>query len=103
MAAMAIAKPPIEPTRRPGKPTPKATDSPFSICTRNTASDKVRGKLAMEQRITRFTLAPQPLKFAGMSDDVTSLIVRVEGFVQGIGFRDFLTMAAQQNKLDGWV
>jgi acylphosphatase len=38
-----------------------------------------------------------------MSDEVTSLIVRVEGFVQGIGFRDFLTMAAQHNKLDGWV
>ena len=38
-----------------------------------------------------------------MSDDVTSLIVRVEGFVQGIGFRDFLMMAAQNAKLDGWV
>jgi len=38
-----------------------------------------------------------------MSDDVTSLIVRVEGFVQGVGFRDFLIMAAQHAKLDGWV
>jgi len=38
-----------------------------------------------------------------MSDDITSLIVRVEGFVQGIGFRDFLVMAAQREKLDGWV
>lgn len=38
-----------------------------------------------------------------MSDDVTSLIVRVEGFVQGVGFRDFLMMAAQHGKLDGWV
>ena len=38
-----------------------------------------------------------------MSDDITSLIVRVEGFVQGVGFRDFLTMAAQKGKLDGWV
>ena len=36
-------------------------------------------------------------------DDVMSLLVRVEGFVQGIGFRDFLVMAAQINKLDGWV
>jgi acylphosphatase len=36
-------------------------------------------------------------------DDVTSLLVHVHGFVQGIGFRDFLTMAAQHNKLDGWV
>jgi acylphosphatase len=38
-----------------------------------------------------------------MSDDVTSLIVRVEGFVQGVGFRDYLVMAAQNGKLDGWV
>lgn len=38
-----------------------------------------------------------------MSDDVTSLIVRVEGFVQGIGFRDYLMMAAQDGKLHGWV
>ena len=36
-------------------------------------------------------------------DDITSLIVRVEGFVQGVGFRDFLVMSAQINKLDGWV
>jgi acylphosphatase len=38
-----------------------------------------------------------------MSEDITSLKVHVHGFVQGVGFRDFLTMAAQQNKLDGWV
>lgn len=38
-----------------------------------------------------------------MSDDVTSLRVRVEGIVQGVGFRDFLLMAAVRNKLDGWV
>ena len=37
------------------------------------------------------------------ADDVTSLKVRVEGFVQGVGFRDFLLMAAEANKLDGWV
>ena len=36
-------------------------------------------------------------------DDLTSLKVRIEGFVQGIGFRDFLVMSAQINKLDGWV
>jgi acylphosphatase len=34
---------------------------------------------------------------------MTSLIVRIEGFVQGIGFRDFLVMAAEREKLDGWV
>jgi acylphosphatase len=36
-------------------------------------------------------------------DDITSLKVRVEGFVQGVGFRAFLQMAAEANKLDGWV
>jgi acylphosphatase len=38
-----------------------------------------------------------------MSDDITSLLVRIEGFVQGVGFRDFLLMAAMRNRLDGWV
>lgn len=38
-----------------------------------------------------------------MSEEITSLKVRVEGFVQGVGFRDFMVMAAQANKLDGWV
>jgi acylphosphatase len=38
-----------------------------------------------------------------MSEDITSLKVHVHGFVQGVGFRDFLTMAAEANRLDGWV
>jgi len=38
-----------------------------------------------------------------VSEDITSLRVHVHGFVQGVGFRDFLVMAAQQYKLDGWV
>ena len=38
-----------------------------------------------------------------VSDDITSLKVQVHGFVQGIGFRDFLVMAAEAQKLDGWV
>ena len=38
-----------------------------------------------------------------MNDEITSLIVRIQGIVQGVGFRDFLTMAAQRAKLDGWV
>ena len=36
-------------------------------------------------------------------NEITSLKVQVEGFVQGVGFRDFLVMSAQINKLDGWV
>ena len=43
------------------------------------------------------------MRESGVSDDITSLRVQVHGFVQGIGFRDFLVMAAQQQKLDGWV
>jgi len=38
-----------------------------------------------------------------VSDDITSLRVHVHGFVQGVGFRDFLVMAAQAQKLNGWV
>jgi acylphosphatase len=38
-----------------------------------------------------------------VSDDITSLRVHVHGFVQGVGFRDFLVMAAQAQELDGWV
>ena len=45
-------------------------------------------------------LLPQEM---GLSDDITSLRVHVHGFVQGVGFRDFLVMAAEQQKLDGWV
>jgi acylphosphatase len=37
------------------------------------------------------------------NDEITSLRVCIEGFVQGVGFRAFLAMAAQQNNLDGWV
>lgn len=38
-----------------------------------------------------------------MSDDITSLKVHVHGFVQGVGFRDFLANSAAAQKLDGWV
>jgi acylphosphatase len=38
-----------------------------------------------------------------LSQDITSLRVQVHGFVQGVGFREFLVMAAQAQKLDGWV
>ncbi len=36
-------------------------------------------------------------------EEITSLIVQVHGFVQGVGFREFLRMSAEINKLDGWV
>lgn len=40
-----------------------------------------------------------------MSDDqdLTSLRVRVEGFVQAVGFRNFMIEQANRLKLDGWV
>jgi acylphosphatase len=38
-----------------------------------------------------------------LSDDITSLRVHVHGIVQGVGFRDFLAMAAEAQNLDGWV
>ena len=38
-----------------------------------------------------------------MTEEITSLRVCVQGFVQGVGFRDFLLMAAMRNRLDGWV
>jgi acylphosphatase len=38
-----------------------------------------------------------------MSDEITSLKVQIQGFVQGVGFRDFLIVVAQRHKLDGWV
>jgi acylphosphatase len=38
-----------------------------------------------------------------MSDDLTSLLVHIKGFVQGVGFRDFLALSAEHHKLDGWV
>ncbi len=38
-----------------------------------------------------------------MSEDITSLKVHVHGFVQGVGFREFLSQSAVAQKLDGWV
>lgn len=36
-------------------------------------------------------------------EDLTSLRVRIEGTVQGVGFREFLAAAAERHALDGWV
>jgi len=38
-----------------------------------------------------------------MTDDLTNMLVHIKGFVQGVGFRDYLVMAAEHHKLDGWV
>ena len=46
-AAMAAGKPSAQPMIRPVRPTPMATDSPFSIWARNTAREMERGKEAI--------------------------------------------------------
>jgi len=36
-------------------------------------------------------------------DDITSLRLKIEGFVQAVGFRHFVIAEAQKLGLDGWV
>jgi acylphosphatase len=38
-----------------------------------------------------------------MSDDITTMNIRIEGQVQGCGFRDFAVREADARKLKGWV
>jgi acylphosphatase len=38
-----------------------------------------------------------------MSDDITTMNIRIEGEVQGCGFRDFAVREANARKLKGWV
>jgi acylphosphatase len=38
-----------------------------------------------------------------MSDDITTMNIRIEGDVQGCGFRDFAVREANARKLKGWV
>jgi acylphosphatase len=38
-----------------------------------------------------------------MSDDVITMNIRIEGHVQGCGFRDFAVREANARKLKGWV
>ena len=38
-----------------------------------------------------------------MSDDITTINIRIEGAVQGCGFRDFAVCEANARKLKGWV
>ena len=39
----------------------------------------------------------------GMSDDFTTMNIRIEGEVQGCGFRDFALREANVRRLKGWV
>jgi acylphosphatase len=36
-------------------------------------------------------------------DDLTSLLLRIEGFVQSVGYRHFAISEARRLALDGWV
>ncbi len=36
-------------------------------------------------------------------DDLTTLRLRIEGFVQAVGYRNFVILEAQRLGLDGWV
>ena len=38
-----------------------------------------------------------------MSDELTSVRLRVEGFVQAVGYRNFIIQEATRLGLDGWV
>lgn len=38
-----------------------------------------------------------------MSDDLTTLLIRIEGTVQGVGFRAFVLREARMRGLNGWV
>ncbi len=38
-----------------------------------------------------------------VEDDLTTLKVRIEGFVQAVGFRNFVILEARKLGLDGWV
>ena len=37
------------------------------------------------------------------NEDLTSFRVRIEGFVQAVGFRNFIILEAKKLELDGWV
>ena len=39
----------------------------------------------------------------GTTDDVTTLHLRVEGSVQGVGYRFFAADEARKLRLDGWI
>jgi len=36
-------------------------------------------------------------------DDLTTLRIRIEGYVQAVGYRNFVIAEARKLKLDGWI
>lgn len=38
-----------------------------------------------------------------MTDDITTLRFRIEGFVQAVGYRNYVIVEANKLGLDGWV
>jgi acylphosphatase len=37
------------------------------------------------------------------SDDITTLRLRIEGSVQGVGYRDFVIASARELAVNGWI
>lgn len=37
------------------------------------------------------------------SDDLTTLLLRIEGFVQAVGYRNFAILEARKLGLNGWI
>ena len=50
-----------------------------------------------------FKEIPKPEPKAPQPEDIASLRVRIEGVVQGVGFRAFVLREAQARRLTGWV
>src|SRR5271167_2621738 len=40
---------------------------------------------------------------ADESDEITTLRLRIEGSVQGVGYRDFVMASARELAVDGWI
>lgn len=59
-------------------------------------------KKATASRSTKSSSNSRKAKSAA-GNDITSLRVVVEGFVQAVGFRNFIIDEAQKLSLDGWV
>lgn len=58
--------------------------------------------LAVSSGVVCAGICEHPREFA-LSDDFTTMNIRIEGRVQGCGFRDFAVREANARKLKGWV